>query len=195
MSAKSPNLAIMQHYERHVGAVTAGWIADSSGEDLPIHVLQIPDAPEKGARTLATVGLSKTILSPRVGGRGFRMELMLSAYDTEHFAHGRGLLYKLAMEISASGDAPLRGDVYGPLGRLFGVGSLTSFYFATPAYFPSELAACDAGYDERIAVVWVVPIAEQEAAIVRSRGWTYFEDILAAQDPDVLDLERPSLQS
>jgi hypothetical protein len=36
-----------------------GWLEDSSGKDLPIHVANFPNSPEVGAITYATIGLSE----------------------------------------------------------------------------------------------------------------------------------------
>jgi succinate dehydrogenase flavin-adding protein (antitoxin of CptAB toxin-antitoxin module) len=38
-----------------------------------------------------------------------------------------------------------------------------------------------------------VPISTEEADIVRTHGWSEFEDLLEAQDPDLFDLNRPSV--
>jgi hypothetical protein len=43
-------------------------------------------------------------------------------------------------------------------------------------------------------IAWLVPIGASEAAYVRERGLTAFEEELARQDPELLDLNRAGMK-
>jgi len=47
--------------------------------------------------------------------------------------------------------------------------------------------------DERVDVFWMIPISEAEFRFVLDHGPEAFDDLLAEEDPDLIDPTRPSL--
>ena len=99
------------------------------------------------------------------------------------------VLFQVAGGLIRRGAGLLRGEVVGPRGRVFGRGNLTALYSTAPNYLPDAFAVCEDG-KRSIVLTWLVPIADSEAAFVRSRGWRAFEDALVAQNPDLTDFDR-----
>lgn len=104
-------------------------------------------------------------------------------------SNAAGLLFQVASELIASGRGLLRGQVIGPRGPLFDSSPTTALYAAPPVYLPDGFAECDTG-TTTIVMTWLVPITDAEARYVRDRGWSAFEDVLVAEDPDLVDLSR-----
>jgi hypothetical protein len=60
-------------------------------------------------------------------------------------------------------------------------------------YFDDDFLSVVLENGVETAVVWLVPIGASEASFVRERGWDAFEEELARQDPDLLDLNRAEM--
>lgn len=45
-----------------------------------------------------------------------------------------------------------------------------------------------------VVLTWLVPLTDAEATFAHTHGWPALEEVLVAQDPDLTDLGRPSLQ-
>jgi hypothetical protein len=48
--------------------------------------------------------------------------------------------------------------------------------------------------ERNVRFAWLVPITAREADFISRNGWDSFEDKLADQDPDLVDLQRPGLK-
>ena len=101
--------------------------------------------------------------------------------------------------LSASGDhirqerqknlALLRGDVIGPGEPLVEGAEVSALYVTAPCYFPVEFG----GYSDQegeIVIAWLAPITTEEADYIIGHGWNAFEDVLADQDPELVDFGR-----
>lgn len=176
------------HLEKYLGRIEQGW----SSASLPgVQVCLFPDQPREDVMTLATLGLSNTVLEMR-GTRKVRQELLFATYcdrTPDEFAQ---LLLHVAEEVLKTGRAPLRGDVL-PLGDRVASDSHAEFFYASmPAVYPDELATME-GSDPATVIVWMIPILRAEAQFIERSGWSNFEDRLETVDPDLFDLTRSSI--
>ena len=174
-----------EHLERHLGPIDRGW----SSQSCPgVQVCLVPNRPSQGVATLATLGLSNTILALS-GERQVRQELLLSARDGWPVEElGKVMLHVVDLVLQR-GRALLRGDVI-HLGSAIATGSnADALYASIPVVFPEELATLKYSTPPTV-FVWLVPLYRSEAAFVESSGWTKFEDRLEATDPDLFDLSR-----
>jgi hypothetical protein len=154
-----------EHLERHLGKMAGG----SSSSSLPgVYICEFRDRPSPGIVTLATLGMSHTILD--LGGmRGARQELIVGCRETD-LDNIAKLLIHVADRVLQSGRAILRGDVI-PLGDNVAKDSaLSSLYAAIPVLYPDELATLEDSSPPTV-VVWLLPISAAEASLVRSSGW------------------------
>ncbi|MEV7404891.1 suppressor of fused domain protein [Streptomyces sp. NPDC091267] len=68
-----------------------------------------------------------------------------------------------------------------------------ALYAALPVYFDDDFFSVTIENGSDVAIVWLVPITSAEADFVRVKGWQAFEQALAAQDPDLVDIDRAGL--
>lgn len=90
------------------------------------------------------------------------------------------------------GRALLRGDVIGPGGPLVHSPAMEALYVGMPVYLPEEFATYSSD-DSSVVIAWLIPISRAEANYVTRKGWKAFEDRLAADDPNLMDVHRLSL--
>ena len=88
-------------------------------------------------------------------------------------------------------EALLRGDVVRLGSGLVDGSALNAVYVTMPVYLPDEFATFHGPTDD-VVVAWLVPISADERAFVNQHGWSRFEDVLVEQDPDLVDVNRPS---
>ncbi|MET7355502.1 suppressor of fused domain protein [Streptomyces mirabilis] len=70
---------------------------------------------------------------------------------------------------------------------------MTSLYAGLPVYFDDDFFSVTIENGSDVAIVWLIPITDQETDFIREKGWEAFEDALVRQDPDLLDPARPQL--
>jgi len=184
---------LVAHLEAFLGEIRAG----SGGDDTTPGGVQVvwfgPDKPFAGAITIATLGLSYVYLE-QPSGRGFHQELLMHLPADRESHNAAGVLFQVAKLLVDCGRGLLRGDVLGPWGQLFAGTTMTALYAADPICLPDDFAVCDTPAGE-VVLTWLVPITDAEAHYVARRGWRAFEDALMAEDPDLTDLTRGSIDA
>lgn len=179
---------VADHLEHHLGKITRGW---ASNHDNSVQVVEFRDQPERGARTLATLGLSLAPLAmPK--GRQVRQELLLCAwesYDSESLA---SVLGSVGDRVAASGNALLQGEVLGPGDPVCEGVSMRWFYVSIPVVYDAALGQFD-GTTPSTVFAWLIPITDDEAEFVQTRGWSEFELLLERSEADLLELRRSSI--
>jgi hypothetical protein len=182
---------LVEHLERFLGPIAAG----SSGDETTPDGVQVvwfgPDTPWPGVTTLATLGLHRYHLGNPDRG-GLHQELLLHVAMDDKSAGAAGILFQVAGMMVERGNGLQRGQVLGPAGPLFGHGNLTALYVTAPLYLPDESEVFRAA-GQTVVIGWLVPITDTEAAYVRAQGWQAFEELLVAQNPDLVDINRPSV--
>jgi hypothetical protein len=182
---------VVKHLETYLGEIQEGWGEDLCGHSLPFQVVRFARGPKIGTKALATLGFSKQALSSKVSGRIIRSELVMLARDGSKRLPG--ILQQVALELIQSHSALLRGEVLGPRGALLDGSKMEALYASNPVYFPEPFAACQTEELGTIVFIWLVPITRDEAHFVRREGWSAFESLLEARDPDLSDLFRDSI--
>lgn len=174
------------HYEEHLGEITRGWSDDTRQHG--IQVVSFDGQPEADVRTYATLGLSRHIVDLSEA-RQIRQELLMSANIAFSPDAAAGLVLSLAEHVLRRGKALLRGEVIGPDAPVIAGSMLTAIYVTNPSPFAKSLTEF---VSEPPATVfaYLIPITEAEAALVRERGWSWFEEELERQNPDIWDLGR-----
>jgi len=183
---------LVEHLERYLGPIQEGWSIDADGLKLPFQVVRFDQGSGSGTISFSTLGLSRHALPSPASRQLIRHELLLLAPDSLRAGPIPSLLQQVALETLASGRALLRGDVLGPRGPLVPGSSMEAFYVGMPVYFPDEFATCEVE-GESVVIAWLIPISRSEAAFVTEHGWPAFEERLVATDPDLTDVDRPSL--
>ena len=182
---------VLQHLEGHLGSMEGGWSKEVHGKPLPFKVVRFRNQPQPGISTYSSLGLSSALLDLS-DGRRVRQELLFAAYERSDESNIPGLITLVGRDLLESGKALLRGQVLGPAGPLLPDSSLDALYSAIPVVFPRPLRVC-ASTDPATVFVWLIPIARDEAELVRTSGWNRFEEILEEADPDLFDIHRGSV--
>lgn len=180
---------IVDHLEAHLGAIDGGW-GPTEGSSQ-IQVVRFNSQPFEGAVTYSTLGMSRTVL-PLSDVKQVRQELLFTAYERFPPEQIASFLLTFCEYVLSKNRALLRGDVVGPSTPLISGVAVNAVYAALPVVFSDGLATF-AGSTPATVLVWLLPILGNEAAFIKSSGWGKFEDLLEARDPDLWDLNRPSL--
>ncbi|WP_167517584.1 suppressor of fused domain protein [Micromonospora orduensis] len=183
---------LVEHLERFLGPIQGG---TPGGGSTPAGVQVIrfgADAPFTGVTTWATLGLSNHHLGQQ-GGGGLHQELLIHLPNARQPSNTAGVLFQVAGELIERGRGLARGEVIGPRGRVFPQTEMTALAATTPAYLPDSFAVCDTPAAPTV-LTWLVPLTQAEAQFAHVHGWPALEDIFVAQNPDLTDLGRMSVQ-
>jgi hypothetical protein len=186
-------MSLVDHFERALGLVHAGWSRDGDGADLPFQIVRFAENSGPNSVGYATLGLSRYPLTSPTSGKSIRQELLFLAPAALESDTVVSLLLQVGSMALDTGRALLRGDVIGPAGEIVPGSEMTALYVTMPVYFPDEFGTY-ADPDGDIVVAWMVPISDREAAFVAQHGWEAFEDRLVEADPDLVDIQRPGLK-
>lgn len=179
---------VLRHLRAHLGEVAHRWKALADGRPMRFEVLAFQGKPFRGATTFVTLGLSAQSFALQRADRA-REELVMSVWDRFAEHDVPGLLHHLAVGIADRDTAVLRGQVIGPSGPIFPGSQLSAIYFTPPPYFPETFDYLPSTVPPTL-LVGVVPVWSSEVEIISEIGWSRFEDSLAHQNPDLLDLDR-----
>jgi len=180
---------IVDHLEEVLGLIVGGWGSDPDGRKLPLQIAQFANGPVAGTGALATIGLSNHALAMG-DGRSVRQELVMVFRNEDGPRNLPAVMQHVAMSALDQHRAYLRGDIIGPRGPLFSGSRYEALYVAIPVYFPDSFRLFRPDTGDPIVMAWLVPITHGEAHLIQRRGWSFFEDQLEAQDPDLLASDR-----
>ncbi len=178
-----------EHIATFLGKPEDSWHLDTGSHDL--QVVKTSNQPIKGVTAYATLGLSHAVLR-LPGDRVVRQELVFAAYERFPPADIASFLLGFGASVLSLGEALLRGDMIGPQNPLISGVSATSVYCTAPVPFDERLATFD-GSDPLTVFVWILPATSGEAEFVMRNGWNKFEELLESREPDLWDLDRPSV--
>ena len=173
--------------EQHLGPIATGVMYD----DPPLQVVQFDNQPFHGAVTFATLGLSHHTLQ-QDRGPDIRMELLLGCDQRFVPWNPAGLLAAVAKDLIAKHQALRLGDVLGPAGPIKEGSSCHGFLCLAPGYYSEALEAFEESAPQTLFAL-LIPVTHDEIHFIWNHGWSAFQDRLAAQDPDVWNLERSSI--
>jgi hypothetical protein len=184
---------LVAHFEQFLGPIASGWMKDPDGSHLPFQVVRYARGPDIGSVAYSTLGFSRRPL-PSADGTLLRQEFVVLATKSLPVEYVLGMVRDVAVTAAANGRAPQQGDVFGPVPPPVPNSSMVAAYAAMPVYFDDAFATHQNPSGEVVEVVWLVPITTTEARYVRSHGWEGFEDLLADQDPDLVDVYRAEVE-
>lgn len=184
-----PN-GLIAHLESFLGPIAGGWARDANRQRLPCQVVWFEEAPDRGLMTYATLGLSRHALQSST--KTIRQELLLSVRRSFGSTQLVGVISTVAEMLLARHQPLLRGDVLPPAGPIVSGSTLSALYAAIPVLLPDAFAVFE-GSEPPTVFVWLVPVTAVEADLIGSHGWSWFEDQLVEQQPDLFDLGRPGI--
>ncbi len=181
---------VITHLEKHLGPIVDGWRHDAEGRALPFFVTRFRGF-ELGT-VYSTIGLSNVELTSAWRRRQICHELVM----IEPFEREVGipdLLQSLSLEAISKGRCYSQGEVIGPRGPLWPGSTLSALFVESPLVFPETFDNVQTNTIGTVIFAWLLPITDGEAEFVRRAGWRAFSDALSTEQPDVVDLQRPSI--
>ncbi|WP_197340995.1 suppressor of fused domain protein [Ralstonia solanacearum] len=188
-------MTLIEHLEKYFGPLVEGW-ADSSPAavgDKSIQVVRFPSVPYEGVSTFATLGLSDYV-ADMGAGRSVRQELLFATRDCYPVEQVASFLFTFASFVRSRQRALLRGDVIGPSVPLISGVAENALYASDPVIFPEGVGAYSMSFPPTV-MVWLIPLIGSDSMLVKEVGWGRFEDLLEAENPDLLDLNRDPLRN
>lgn len=174
------------HFEQCLGEIVRGWSDEARMHG--IQVVSFDRQPEAGVRTFATLGLSRHVVG-LPGSRRIRQELLISANNSFAADAVAGFLLSRAEQVLKRGSALLRGEVLDLGAPVIDGSALASVYVTNPSPFDDSLTRF-VGEPPATVFAYLIPVNPAEAGFVRKKGWSWFEDELEQQNPDIWDLAR-----
>lgn len=189
-SGKQDRVSFKSHLTRFLGPIDRSIGAEVTGSSFGI--LRAGGAGFRECVSYSTDGLRHSQLTASAGTTGTTVRLEL--FMLGRFALGPEILPSLLVwageQLLRFGNAPPVGAVL-PVGDEIWPGSLkTHIGFLTPVYLPESFRLYRSPSSDCF-MVWVVPLCESEARVVKAHGWAALEGIFLAEDPDLLDPLRP----
>ncbi|MBK7707324.1 MAG: suppressor of fused domain protein [Acidobacteria bacterium] len=182
---------VVHHLEAHLGEIVEGWSDRKTSGTLT--VVRFADRPFDGVTTYSTVGMSNSLLPfDTAREKRIRQELIFAAYDRYDNEQIASFLFTLAEFLLTTKGACCAGDVIGPYSPIVMGSALDSIYATIPVVYDEGFAVLETTIPPTV-FVWIVPIYQSEATIVRTNGWLEFETQLESQDLDLWDLSRMAL--
>lgn len=179
---------VADYLEEHLGRIQQGY---RSAELPALQVVRFADVPGPGLVTLATLGLSDHVLS-QASGRAVRQEFLFVTHHEQFTDRLALMLLHVGDVVHGTHRALARGEVFDVGGRVDPSGVATAVYASVPVVFGDEFGECDAT-DPPTVMVWLFPVLPEEVEMIRTAGWSAFEDALEAGDPDLFDLMRKAI--
>jgi hypothetical protein len=179
-------VSLIDHLERSLGKISGGW--NLPGKDGALQVVRFLDQPNVGVSTYVTLGVSRAVL-PLGNGREVRQELLISAHDEFDPEQVASFLLTFSEYFLNQRRALLRGDVVGPSSPLIPGAEVVAVYASLPTMFGDEFWTFS-GSTPPTVLVWLIPVHDEEVAFIKANGWSAFEDLLEARNPDLCDLRR-----
>lgn len=177
---------LIRHMERYLGPIDYGWSSPQGPQG--IQAVRFLGQPHEGATTYTTLGMSQRVL-PMPKNRKVRQELLIFAEKGYPGKELASFLLTFCEYVMSQKQALLRGDVVGPASPLIPDVRCNSVYASIPVMHADGLATYE-GSKPATVFVWLVPLLDVEASYIRSNGWSRFEDILEAKNPDFGNLNR-----
>lgn len=72
---------------------------------------------------------------------------------------------------------------------------MEAIYATSPFYFPSAFEVFEPAGLGPVNITWLIPVLREEGKFIQEQGWEAFEELIATKEPDLVDMERPSLVS
>ena len=185
------NSTYLEHLERHLGPIGQKIVSADPGARMGFQILSFQGKPFTESTTIVTAGLGGHVMR-QASGREIRQELVVCSYRENADVFFAGVIERVARQLVDTHVSLQRGQVIGPRGPLVKGSALEAVVCCSPWYWEESFSRFD-GLNPPVMLVWLVPISPGEAEYIRRFGIDAFEVLLAAEEPDLLDLNRSEL--
>ncbi|MCQ9641432.1 suppressor of fused domain protein [Chryseobacterium sp. WG14] len=176
-------MKVIEHLEKYIGEISRG--ADIVDKKYDLTISLYDNIPFEGIRTFITLGLNRYFID-------YYFELIFvckSNYDENEIA---SFLTSFSEYLIDGKKGILKGDVITFDFTLTSETKMNSLYFTLPFYFDYDLQELQLE-DRAVIFPLIIPIYNEEAELIREKGWNSFEEFLEENEIDDLwDLNRES---
>ncbi len=172
----------------HLGEPAESWQFETA---TPVQMAAYPQQPFSGALTLCSIGVSDLALAHDTGplGQELTFGCLADQFDEEVLRAFQSMLSNI---ISNGHRAKLRqGEVVSLTGPLVAGRPYQDVLADLPQYFPEPFWSTVK--PPSVAIVWLIPLHPAEAELARDRGYDQLTELLESTDPNLFDLDRPSI--
>jgi hypothetical protein len=181
---------LIRHLEGTLGPIQAGWTGDSESKHAGVQIVSFNDAPEPGATTLSTLGLSNHVLQQPKGP--IRQELVFAYWARHGDTNIPSMLQYLAGSAIAQHRAFLRGEWDSFDGPIIDGTNMTALCVTSAVGFPEEFGLVEGMFEELLVFVRVIPLTKAEVRLREHEGAGALEAAFLDRRVDLLDLSRAS---
>jgi hypothetical protein len=185
---------LAQHIEKYLGTIQSAWTRSAERKEMPFHVLKCSGGMVDEATAFCTFGLSDFAMQPLAPHEPewIRHELMILVPQSFGDRNIPVLLQQLGLRALNRDKAYAPGDIASGEGEIFKGLPFTAFFTAFPNSLPDEFRVYDPPDRPResVAFLWMIPVTPSEADFVKTNGGEKFEEILEAENADMVDLGR-----
>ncbi|ROH90612.1 suppressor of fused domain protein [Chryseobacterium cucumeris] len=176
-------MKIIRHLEKYTGEISRG--ADIDDRKYNVTVALYDNIPFEDIRTYSTLGMNRYFIE-------YYYEFIfvcMARYSESEIA---SFLTSFAEYLIDGEKGIRRGDVLSFDFTMTSETKMNSLYFTLPFYFNDELQELQLE-DKEVVFPLIVPVYQDEAELIKEKGWNAFEDFLVENEIDDLwDLNRKS---
>lgn len=174
-------MKVAEHLEQYIGKIAKGVEIENRRYNLTISLYN--NIPFEGIRTYTTLGLNRYLID-------YYFEFIfvcMSKFDENEIA---SFLNSFAEYLIDCKKGIKQGDIETFNFTMTSETEMNSLYFTLPFYFDDDLQELKLE-DRYIIFPLIIPIYDEEAHLIRDKGWNSFEEFLEENEIDNLwDLNR-----
>lgn len=174
-------MKVIEHLEKYIGTISEG--ADIVDKKYNLTISIYNNIPFKDIRTYSTLGMNRYFVD-------YFYEFIfvsMAKYNKNEIA---SFLTSFAEYLIDNKKGVLHGDVISFDFTMTSETKMNSLYFTLPFYFDGNLSQLPLD-DKTVIFPLIIPIYQEEADLIREKGWSSFENYLEEnQIDDLWDLKR-----
>lgn len=175
---------IIRHTEKYINKISEAIKITDCNYNITVSVYN--ETPFSGLKTYSTLGLSSYNIKNYY-------ELVFVCNDDYLKEKISSSLISFAEYLISENLKILRGDTFSFNHPIFEGSKMDSFYISLPFYFDNEFQVLNQRY-KNVIFPLLIPLYREEADLVRSKGWSIFEEYLLDNEIDNLwDLRRKKI--
>lgn len=163
---------VVEHLEKYIGKISRA--KDVLDKKYNISISICDNLPFEGLKTYATLGLNNYFI-------GYYFEFVLVCGEKFNESEVVSFLTSFSEYLIDSKSTVLRGNVLIFDFPIISETEMNSLYFALPLYFNDDFQDLKSK-DKNIIFPLIIPIYEEEALLIKEKGWNCFEDFLESSE-------------
>lgn len=174
-------MIVVEHLEKYIGEISSSIDIDDKKYHLTISLYE--DTPFEGIRAYSTLGLNRYFI-------GYYYEFVFVCMAKYNKNEISSFLTSFSEYLIDKKKGVARGDVLSFDFAMTSETKMNSLYFSLPFYFDDNLQQLQLE-DRNVIFPLIIPIYNEEAQLIRKKGWKSFEIFLEDNEIDNLwDLNR-----